>query len=86
MHNHKGYGIALINGPIVSAICTKPESDHLVLSGNTKAEALYAAIRAIDALEIAPQIGEELSPIEGHDTTIDQVIELVHSLTVLVNG
>jgi hypothetical protein len=86
MHKHNGYAIELRSGPTVAAICTKPESDHLVLSGNTKAEALYAAIRAIDAREIAHQIGEALSPIEGHDVAIDQVIELVHRLTVLVNG
>lgn len=85
MHKHNGYAIELLPGPTVAAICTKSEGDHLTLFGNTKAEALYAAIRAIDARDIAHQIGEALSPIEGHDTTIDQVIELVHRLTILVN-
>lgn len=83
--NYKTYQVELRAVPSgVIARCVGPEDELLLQGYPSKAEATYAAIRTIDAREIAAKIEHTLSPIAGHDEAINQVSKLVTELVNLV--
>lgn len=85
--NYKNHQVELRSVPSgVLARCVSPEQEILLTGYVSKAEATYAAIRAIDAYEIAEKIDYALQPIAGHDEVIAQVSELVAELVKLVSA
>lgn len=86
-YQHKNHSIELLlqdNGH--AAKCSSPEHELLLKGCNSRAEALYAAVQAIDAYELAHKIDEALSQIKGHDAAIEQAIALTLQLVKLVHA
>jgi hypothetical protein len=82
IYQHKGYEITLTaTDRGCTAECIS-ESDQLLLEHHqSKGDALYAAMRSIDAREIASKIDALLSTI---DQDTDPIAKLVHDLVKMV--
>jgi hypothetical protein len=83
-YQHKGYEIALTaTDRGCTAECVS-ESDQLRLERYaSKGDALYAAMRSIDAREIASKIDALLGTI---DQDTDPIAKLVHDLVKMIDG
>jgi hypothetical protein len=87
-YQHKGYSIELkptSNG--VEAICRNSEEDTLFIGAKpTHAEALYVAMRTIDAREIAAKINAAVDAAQCPDAAADQITELVQRLVTMISN
>jgi hypothetical protein len=83
-YQHKSYTVTLTaTDRGCTAECIS-ESDQLLLERYaSKGDALYAAMRSIDAREIASKIDALLGEI-GQDT--DPIAKLVHELVKMIDG
>jgi hypothetical protein len=87
-YQHKGYSIELkttSNG--VEIKCTHPDEDTLFMGArSTHAEAIYTAMRTIDARAIATKIDAAVDAAQCPDAAADQITELVQRLVTMISN
>ncbi|MFM2433112.1 MAG: hypothetical protein RLZZ511_4326 [Cyanobacteriota bacterium] len=88
-YQHNGYDIELKTTPEgIEAICTGQGSVSFLPARPTRAEALYIAMRTIDAKAIAFQIDDLVDEVvegENQDAAVCRITELVGQLVLMIS-
>ncbi len=87
-YQHNGYDIELKTTPNgIEAICTEPKVNSLLLPPRpTRAEALYVAMRTIDARSIVNEIDNLIAEAQTPDDTADKIGELASRLEMMIRN